>query len=328
MIRKLPRWINSNRKATASLALLAVVVAVNALAFMHAHAMTHFAVDGERTGGPASLSTWQKAKVLLTGVRLPKPRISETPAEFGLSYHVHRFTSETGIEYEAWHVPCPESQGLCVLFHGYGRCKSSLLGEAQAWRELGYETLLVDFRGAGGSSGRETSIGFHEADDVVAACEFARRELTDEPPLLCGRSMGAVAVLRAVAKNDLEVKALIVESPFDRLVSTSENRFYAMGLPAFPFAQLLVFWGGVQHGYSGFEHNPVEYAEDVDCPVLLINGTLDSRVTQEQARSVFENLAGRKQLVFFEGVGHESCQAADAQKWTRCVAEFLRQAGD
>ena len=305
--------------------LLSAVVAVNALAFMHAHAMTHFVADGERTGGPESLSLWQKAQVLVTGVRLPKPRITETPTDHGLPFHVHRFTGKSGVDYEAWHVPCPESRGLCILFHGYGRCKSSLLGQAQVWQDLGYETLLVDFRGAGGSSGHETTIGFREAEDVVAACEFARRELTDEPLLLCGRSMGAVAVLRAVAKNDLDVKAIVVECPFDRLVSTSENRFSAMGVPAFPFAQLLVFWGGVQHGYSGFEHNPVEYAQEVDCPVLLINGALDSRVTPEQATSVFENLAGRKQLVFFDGVGHESCQEADAKKWTQCVDEFLQQ---
>ena len=38
--------------------------------------------------------------------------------------------------------------------------------------------------------------------------------------------------------------AVVVESVFDRLLSTAENRFHSMGIPAFPMARLLIFWGG------------------------------------------------------------------------------------
>jgi dipeptidyl aminopeptidase/acylaminoacyl peptidase len=98
-----------------------------------------------------------------------------------------------------------------------------------------------------------------------------------------------------------------------------------MGLPSFPSAQLLVFWGGMQHNFNGFAHNPVEYAKSVRCPVLLLHGADDPRVTRQQAESVFANLAGPKRLMMFEGVGHQPYLAARPQQWQDCVSEFLAE---
>ena len=61
-------------------------------------------------------------------------------------------------------------------------CSSTATGPASApcsarrsrFRKLGYSTLLVDFRGSGGSSEATTTIGVLEADDVAAAVAFAR----------------------------------------------------------------------------------------------------------------------------------------------------------
>ncbi|NJR40440.1 MAG: hypothetical protein HC781_18420 [Leptolyngbyaceae cyanobacterium CSU_1_4] len=84
--------------------------------------------------------------------------------------------------------------------------------------------------------------------------------------ILYGASMGAVAVMRAVAIEKIEPVALILESPFDRLLNTVRHRFEVMGIPSFPSAELIVFWGGVQLGIDGFNHNPVDYARSIDCP--------------------------------------------------------------
>ena len=116
-----------------------------------------------------------------------------------------------------------------------------------------------------------------------------------------------------------------MECPFDRLLNTVENRFSAMAVPSFPFAQLLVFWGGVQQGMNGFAHNPVNYAASVHCPVLLLHGEQDPRVSVPQIRSIYENLAGNKELVLFPHAGHESYLQSDSERWKRTVGEFLRR---
>ncbi|HEV3005446.1 MAG TPA: prolyl oligopeptidase family serine peptidase [Pirellulales bacterium] len=87
----------------------------------------------------------------------------------------------------------------------------------------------------------------------------------------------------------------------------------------------MIFWGGVQQGYSGFAHNPADYAAKVDCPVLMLQGKRDRRVMPEQAQAVFDNLRGPKQLVWFEENGHESYFKRGAQPWRRSVEEFLER---
>ncbi len=323
MWRTCLRWASSHRKTVAGLILAAALIALNAVAFMHAWAMTHFVQGGTRTASPEALSRLQKVKLLVTGVKVPKPVNEHSPASLGLAFETHRLAGDDRDELEAWYVPREPSRGLVVMFHGYASCKSEILREAAAFHELGFAALLVDFRGSGGSSGSTTSVGVFEADDVERVWEYVAERWPREPRIMFGQSMGGAAVLRAVAVHELRPDALIVECPFDRLSSTVGNRFTAMGLPSFPLAQLLVFWGGVQQGFNGFGHNPAEYANLVTVPTLMLHGDQDPRVTLNQAQSIFDNLAGAREFEVFHGAGHESYVARDAKHWNRVVRQFL-----
>lgn len=316
------RWFWLHRKLTVCLAILLSFAALNVVAFNHAHSMTHFSSGGIKTPNPEALSFPQKVRILFNGVNLPKPLNTSTPTSLGLPFQTCRFQNDDGTDLESWYVPNRQSKGLVLMFHGYAASKSSLLKEAQAFHEIGYSTFLVDFRGSGGSMGHETTIGVYEADDVARAVEYARSVVPDQPFVLYGQSMGSAAILRAIFAKGVRPAAVVIECPFDRLIATVGNRFSAMGLPAFPFAQLLVFWGGVQHGFNGFKHNPAEYAKGVECPVLVLHGENDTRVSRAQLESVFNNLGGEKRLKFFPA-GHEACLASDPPQWKRSVSAFL-----
>jgi hypothetical protein len=209
------------------------------------------------------------------------------------------------------------------LFHGYASSKSEPLAEARAFHDFGCAALLVDFRGCGGSTGNTTTLGVFEAADVASASALARRLAPDKPIVLYGGSMGAVAILRAIAHEGVAPSGIVIECPFDRLLRTVEHRFTAMGLPSFPCAELLVFWGGLQLGMNGFAHNPVEYSASVICPVLLMHGADDKRVSVAEVEAVYAGLAGEKQLEIFPDVGHEPSCRARPDLWVRHVEEFL-----
>ena len=323
MIGSSVRRIKRRPKTSVAITITIAGVALNSVAFMHAYAMTHFTQGGVRTAKPDDLSAVGKAKVLVTGVQLPKPVNRSLPSDHGLGFTTHHFSSGDNVELEGWHIPCANSKGLWILFHGYNSCKSNLLQEAATLHSLGYESFLIDFRGCGGSSGYVTTIGFHEADDVIASVEYANRQLSQELPILYGQSMGSAAALRATTLQHLDLRALVLECPFDRLLTTAENRFALMGLPSFPFAELLIFWGGVQNGFSGFDHNPIDYAQHVSCPVLVMSGEDDERATKAQVTSVFEQIPEDKHLRFFPGLGHEACHHGDAKLWRQTIADFL-----
>lgn len=327
MVQVLLKWMRANRKsAIAVTASLVGFVLLNAVAFFQARAMTHFTEGGVRTQRPQSLSTVEKIRTLLLGVNVPKPRNVLGPSSFGLAYETERFASEGDGELEAWRVPCARSRGLVLLFHGYASSKSSLLPVARELHGMGFETFLVDFRGSGGSSGAVTTLGVHEADDVAKAVERATSSSEHKAPILYGVSMGSVAILRAIHAARVHPRAILIECPFSRLLDTVKARFALMGVPSFPCAELLVFWGGAQFGFNGFEHGPVEYARSVTCPTLLMQGDADSTVTVEQAQEIFDHLAGPKTLKTFHGVGHESYLGARADEWRAAVARSLEAA--
>lgn len=287
--------------------------------------MLHFTQRGERTSKPENLSVFQKISILFTGINIPKPTNDATPNDYNLAYETHQFKVNDETELEAWYIPHPESIGIILMFHGYALAKSSLLPEAQAFNQMGYETFLVDFRGSGNSNQSETSIGYYEADDVAASVKYVQSELEPREIILYGQSMGGVAILRAIAENGIKPQRVIIEAVFDKMVSTVANRFTSMGLPTFPGTHLLIFWGSLINGYSGFKHNPIDYAKKVECSVLLLHGTDDERVTLEQAQAVFEQFKGEKKFEVFIGVGHESYFVARPEQWKEIIRQFIVQ---
>src|SRR5579871_3277165 len=130
---------------------VALLLLVNVMTYVHARAMTTFAPGGRRSARPEELSALGKACILLTGVNLPRPVNDKTPAEFGLEYETVEIRENNGVDLEAWRIRCRDARAVVVMFHGYAASKSSLLTEALALHRLGCETLLVDFRGSGGS---------------------------------------------------------------------------------------------------------------------------------------------------------------------------------
>jgi alpha-beta hydrolase superfamily lysophospholipase len=303
----------------------AFFILFNLVAYHHASAMLNFTQPGKRTEHIESLSFWQKVKILLTGVNIPKPFNTATPDDFKLSFETHRINVNNSVELDAWYIHHPLPKGFILLFHSYASSKSSLLPTARVFHDMGYDTFLVDFRGSGGSNQSTTTVGYYEADDVTKAVEYVQNHFSNTSLILFGQSMGSGAILRAIYANNTQPHAVIIEGVFSSLLATVKNRFSMMGLPSFPTAHFLVFWGGVQNRFSGFRHNPVDYATKVQCPVLMLHGTEDHRATIDEAKAVFENLGGQKRFERFVGAGHLSYLTANPEKWKRIVSQFLAQ---
>jgi uncharacterized protein len=308
-----------------SAALLSAVLSANLIAFMQARAMTRFTGGGERTAKPEWLNFFDAASVIISGVNVPRPQNTRTPAALDLPFETHRFSSGNGSTLEAWYVPGNDERLIVVLFHGYAASKSTILNAARVFHELGYGNLLVDFYGSGGSSGNETTLGVEEARDVAAAVGYVRKTWPNRRVVLYGISMGGAAVLRAIAAEKVIADAIILEATFDTLLNTGKSRFHALGLPGSPFAELLIFWGSLQRGFNFFSHNPVDYARSVNSPTLILHGEKDQRTTLEQARNLAQSFDGKARLIVYPDVPHMAIVNARPSEWTRDIEVFLKQ---
>ena len=317
------RWRRARRLGLGA-ALLACA-GVNGLAYLHARSMTTFVPAGASTAAPEALRGGGRLLALVGGVKVRRPENRVTPSALGLEYQTHRLEG-SGPVLELWELePDGPAAGVALVCHGYAASKDSLLPTGDELRRQGFRTLLLDFRGSGGSGGNQTSLGYREADDVARGAEFARSRVPAGAPLvLFGTSMGAAACLRAIHLGQVAPEGLILESPFDRLLTTVRARFDLLGVPSWPGAELLVFWGGQRLGIDGFAHAPLDYARAVECPSLVMHGELDRRVSVAQARSVWSALATTERSFYvFSGLGHEPFLRAQPEAWRRAVAELL-----
>jgi alpha-beta hydrolase superfamily lysophospholipase len=298
----------------------------NGIAYVQAHAMTHFVPGGQPLNQFAAAPLSDKLWALITGVRLPRPENRHTPADHYLPFEVRHIPLPQNEQLEAWFVPHLGPRGIVLMFPGYAGVKEAFLTPAAELYQFGYSSLLVDFRGSGGSSGNDTTLGLREADDVAASFAYARQHWPRQPIILYGISMGGAAILRAVAIDGVHPAAIIIEGVFDRLLTTVQHRFDAVHLPSWPAAQLLVFWGSVQIGLNGFRHNPIDYAGAITCPILVMHGERDPWITSGETQALVARIDGPKQLVEFPGIGHEMPYVYPAPNlWIATVKQFLVQ---
>lgn len=312
------------RRLSILLALIAVAtIVLNIIAYRQAYALLNFARADAPKDTIEKLTPAQKARAVLWGVILARPESKLSPDSLGSAARRLTIPGTNGIKLGAWYCPGADTNSLVILFHGYAADKTGLLPVAKAFLEMGYSVLLVDFRGSGESSESYTTVGYLEAGDVTAAVGYARDNFRPSRTILFGSSMGAVAILRAVSKYDVRPDAIIIESVFDRMLTTVQNRFKKMGVPSFPSAQLLLFWGGQQAGFNAFKHNPLDYTADVRCPILFLHGSNDTRAKPDEARRVFAAVSAPKQFHVFNGLGHESAAVRYPLQWKPIIREFL-----
>lgn len=295
---------------------------MNMVAFFHAHKFTHFTENPvEKTKDPKNLSAFEKGKTLLFGVNNPRPVNNKIP---GQPYETIRLRSNK--EIEGWRIKAENPKGTVIIFHGFSGEKSSMLDRSDEFLKLGFNTLLVDFMGSGGSEGNQTTIGYQEAEQVKTCFDLLDKE-GEKNIYLFGTSMGSAAILKAVDAYKLSPKGIIIECPFGTMYETVCARFEIMDVPSFPMAGLLVFWGGLQNGFWAFNHNPTDYAKSVKCPTLLMYGKQDNKVSKKEIELIYSNLAGWKELKIYPEAGHEDYFLKYKEPWVLDVKSFLKATG-
>src|SRR3954468_9435289 len=105
------------------LGVLLLGLAVNALAWAQAWAMTHYTTGSTPAPVIERLSLGDKVGMVLGGVRVPRPENTHTPAALGLAYQTVTIPAGGGETLKAWVVDAAPSRGVVLLFPGYATPK-------------------------------------------------------------------------------------------------------------------------------------------------------------------------------------------------------------
>ncbi len=295
-----------------------IFVVLNVIMIFHGYKFTHFGGEMKKIGKPKLLTTSDKIKTIFFGVESTRPGDPIKPSQKYETLYL-----QSNVKLECWSLKADSAKGTVIIFHGYRASKSEMIDRSDEFLKLGYNTLLVDFMGSGGSEGSSTTIGYKEAEEVKTCYDYVASK-GEKSIYLLGTSMGAAAIMKAENDYQLSAKGLILECPFGTMYKTVSVRVSAMGVNPFPIAGMLMFWGGVENGFWPFNLNPEEYARSIKLPTLLMWGEQDKRVSHAETDAIYANLQGPKTLKTFPLCGHEDYIPQYHDLWVSDVSSFLQ----
>lgn len=219
------------------------------------------------------------------------------------------YTTEDGLDLEAWFVPAPDDRrGTVLAFPGNAGNRAARVALGTALAEEGYSTLLVDYRGYGGNAGSPSEEGL--ARDARAALAYleSRAQVDTDRIAYFGESLGSgVAVQLAVEEPP---SALILRSPFPSLADVGSVHY-----PVLPVSLLL---------RDRFDNG--DKIAKVQAPILVIAGEDDRIVPTQLSRDLYELAEEPKELVIIDGAGHNDLALLAGDEMIQEIAHFLGDA--
>jgi len=302
--------------------ILVIFVFVNIFVAIQAYSSTHFHEQGANLQHNDILSNKEIAQMLITGVKIIKPRAHIEPNR---KYKSIKIKSEENKFLSAWVLQTDSvHKGSVILFHGYKDEKSMFLNYAYELLDMGYNTILVDFMGSGDSYGLQSTIGYKEAENVKTTFDYVANELKEEKIYMLGFSMGAAAITKALYDYNLPAKGLIIEAAYGRMFDTVKIRLSDAGIMSYPMAGLFCFWGSVFNGINAFKMNPEEYVRQINVPALIACGGRDQYIPQSETQRIFNNLASKNKILkFYPEAKHELYIGKYPDEWKKTVRDFL-----
>lgn len=274
---------------------------------------------------PPNVIAYRRAWALLYPDKRPA---GDNPSWAGMDdYRDVRFSTPDGVNIAAWYVP-GRLPATVVFLNGYTTNRSRFLPEAQLLNGAGFNVLLMDCRACGDSSGSLNTFGLYEVNDVRGAIQFLAQQPGVDPQRigLVGHSQGGATAILA-AKDISAVKAVVTISTFtslqDNLNSMARN---VIGLPPFPFVEMVVFWGEQITGLDLGQIRPIDAISAIaPRPVLIVHGDQDAWVPVDNAYKLYAAARPPKDLLIVPGATHHDAAARGGQVFKQKLLALMQQ---
>ena len=249
----------------------------------------------------------------------PSVRHETLPNDLGIQYQeVWISVGQTGERLHGWWIPMGDENyrplknepshllptpKTILYFVGVGRNKGdyNYLARVEAFKQLGFDVLMIDYRGYGKSDGafpNETQL----YEDAEATWQYATQYLKLSPSdiWLYGESLGG-AIALDLALNHPEAEALILQSSFTSMTDAVQtNSWYRI----LPVDALLT---------QRFES--IQKIGELQIPILILHGTDDSIVPVEMGQALYEATISPKMLFLISW--WRSCE--NLSTWSRVL---------
>jgi fermentation-respiration switch protein FrsA (DUF1100 family) len=245
----------------------------------------------------------------------PRPLLQTTPERLGIKFEEVHIPSGSGTEQgdlDAWWLPADSAIAPTLLYlHGNDKNISAAidLDRAALLHKMGYNLLMVDYRGYGKSTGGSPS----EAkvyEDAEATWNYLIKQRASDPKrtFIYGHSLGG-AIAIDLAVHHPEAAGLIAESNFTTMADMGKREY-----PFLPTEQLL-----------NQRFDSLSKISNLRVPLLLIHGTWDRLVPYQMSQRLFDKAPQPKTLKLIEGGEHANDALIAPLEYRAAVSEFIQR---
>jgi dipeptidyl aminopeptidase/acylaminoacyl peptidase len=195
----------------------------------------------------------------------------------------------------------------------------------QALVHAGFEVLAPDFRGSLGygrafRKASDADLGGDDLTDVVAGAAYLRERGRTRVGLLGGSYGGYMTLLGVGATDAFDAGASICGVV--NWETTVENARAYLG------DVLMRKLGGTPAEKPDLyaERSPITYTDEIDVPLLVVQGANDPRVPQSEAEQLVDSLTDRDvdhEYLLFEDEGHGVVRTANRIEYITRAVEFF-----
>ncbi len=231
--------------------------------------------------------------------------IAATPQQAGLPYEDVRLVTADGTALHGWFVPAGNpARGTVLFLHGNAGNISHRLDSLQMFHRLGYNTLIIDYRGYGKSAGKPDEQGTYR--DAAAAWDYLTQTRNISPAriVLFGESLGG-AIAAWLASRQAPA-ALVIASGFTSVPDLAADLY-----PLLPVRWL-----------SRFSYDTRAFLQASSVPVFIAHSPGDDIIPFRHGRALYEAALGPKRFLELAG-GHNTGFIFMRETWVQALGEFM-----
>jgi uncharacterized protein len=234
----------------------------------------------------------------------PQRELVLTPDRVGLAYRDVWFEAADGTRLHGWFLPADTNvvrgETCTVLFlHGNAENISTHIASVAWLPGKGYNVLLFDYRGYGGSAGEPSLPGLHLDAEAALAAVFAMAEVDPDRIVVFGQSLGGDIAITALAGSAYRhrIRALVIEGAFSSYRGIAREKLAGLWL-TWPLQWPLSLTMDNQY-------KPLEAIGRISpVPVLVIHGLVDRVVSPHHAEALYAAAGEPKELWLVPGADH------------------------
>ncbi|MFY0643430.1 MAG: alpha/beta fold hydrolase [Bacteroidia bacterium] len=185
------------------------------------------------------------------------------PEDFDFKYDNQVFDEynievEEGVNINGIHFKVHNPKGIVIYLKGNSRSIKGWGKFSVDFTRLGFDVLMIDYRGFGKSTGKRSEEGIKQ--DLQYVYERVKQEVPERYIILYGRSFGCGFATKLASMN--KPRMLILEAPYYSMQSITKRY-----LPIMPMSLIL-----------RFPIKTYKWIKYVSCPIHMIHGTKDGLI--------------------------------------------------